>query len=171
MGRKQGGEGGGTPKIAKTPAEQDAIRRATKAGRNRNTKGTMTIEHISGTKLDAPGAIAARRKAAYDKARTQEERARWRKERDEAILRDRKNEYKRKGEALLTLRTQMNEAEDDLARLAANLEGASKERSAEIRATVRRIEGRLRGMQRKAEALETRVNELDRIIFGEKVGA
>lgn len=168
MGKSTGaGEGRGSSKIAPTALQQNMVRRATKQ-RNRQTKGTMqVIEHIPGTKLDAPGAIAARRKAAYDKARAQE----WRKQRAEAILKDRRNEYQRKGKTLLALREQMNQTEDDYDRLRSSLKAAAKDRQVTIKAAMRKLENRLKGMQRKRDSLETRVSELDRALFGEKVSA
>lgn len=170
MSRKQtlnGGEGKGSSKIPETSEGQDRVRRATKHGRNHKTKGTVAVEQFTGTRLDAVGAIAARRKAAYDEARKVE----WRQARDQAILRDRKNEYARKGQFLITLRAQMDQAEDDHDRLKTNLRTAPENRKGEIKAAMRKIEGKLRGMQVKAVSLEARTNELDGLIFGTKVSA
>lgn len=168
MSKPTGSDGKGSSKIATTPHQQDQVRRATKAGRNRKTKGTVNVEHFieSGARLQDVGGVAARRKVQYDKAR----RTTWRRQRDEALLKTRKAEYARKGQAMLALRQQMNQSESDYDRLKDSLDTAPKYRHADIRSMMHRIEGKLRGMQRKYDSLDTRIKELDALIFSVKVG-
>lgn len=165
--QSKGGEGRGTTKEIVSSDEQNALRRASKQGRNRKTKGTMQIDHTipANLRLDQVGGVRARQRAAMDKARQEEARKEFARQRTEAILRERKKEYGRKGEAMLVLRKQMNEAEDEFDTLKGNLATASDERKPIIKTRMRKLESTLRGMERRRDALKERLGVLEGMIF------